>query len=143
MPIKPFFTAAATATGGRDGRSRANDGSVDVALSTPKELGGPGKAGATTPEHLFAVGYAACFGNALDYVAKRHKKSAAGATVVCAVTIGRREVGGLGLAVKLEITDKSLARDELLAFAEEAHQNCPYSHATRGNVDVEIVVHGS
>jgi len=144
MAIKPFFTAVATSTGGRDGHSRANDGSVDVETSTPKELGGAGKPGATTPEHLFAVGYAACFGSAIDSVAKRNKKSASGATVVCAVTIGRREVGGLGLAVKMTVTDPSLPQAELEAFVKEAHEKvCPYSHATRGNVEVELDVHGA
>jgi Ohr subfamily peroxiredoxin len=142
--IKPLFTASASSTGGRNGHTRASDGLVDVDLSVAKEMGGPGKPGATTPEHLFAAGYAACFGGALDFVAKSHKKSASGATTACAVTIGPREGGGFGLAVKLDVTDTSLPQAELQAFAQEAHEKiCPYSHATRGNVDVEIAVHGS
>ena len=83
--IKPLFTAKATATGGRNGRTEASDGIVAVDLSVPKEMGGPGKPGTTTPEHLFAAGYAACFGGALDLVAKQHKKDASKAKVTCAV----------------------------------------------------------
>ncbi len=144
MNINPLFTATATAQGGRNGHSRASDGSVDVNLSVPKEMGGPGKPGTTTPEHLFAAGYAACFGGALDFVAKSHKKDATGASVTCAVTIGPREGGGFGLAVKMSVVDKSLPQSELLALVNEAHEKiCPYSHATRGNVDVAIDVRGA
>lgn len=84
--IKSLFTATATAVGGRNGHSETNDGSVKVDLSVPKEMGGPGKPGTTTPEHLFATGYAACFGGAIDYVAKQNKKNAANAKVTCAVS---------------------------------------------------------
>ena len=84
--IKPLYTAHGTATGGRNGHTRSDDGMVDVNLSVPKEMGGPGKPGTATPEHLFAAGYAACFGGALDFVAKQHKKDASKATVKCAVT---------------------------------------------------------
>ena len=79
--IKPLYTAHATATGGRNGHTRSDDGVVEASLSVPKEMGGPGKPGAATPEHLFAAGYAACFGGALDFVAKQHKKDASKATV--------------------------------------------------------------
>jgi len=144
MEIKPLFTARATATGGRNGHSEADDGSVSVDLSVPKEMGGPGKPGTTTPEHLFACGYAACFGGALDYVASQKKKNAKGAQVTCAVTIGPRTAGGFGLAVKLDVVEKAIPQAELEALAKEAHEKiCPYSHATRGNVDVEITVQGS
>ena len=111
--IKPLYTAHATATGGRNGHTRSDDGIVDVDLSVPKEMGGPGKPNTATPEHLFAAGYAACFGGALDYVAKQHKKDASKATVKCAVTIGPREKGGFGLAVVLDVTDASLPQSEL------------------------------
>ncbi len=142
--IKPLFTAHATATGGRNGTSKADDGSVSVTLSVPKEMGGPGKPDTTTPEHLFAVGYAACFGGALDFVAKQHKKDASGATVHSAVTIGPRDAGGFGIAVKLKVIDKSLPQAELQQLANEAHEKiCPYSHATRNNVDVELTVEGA
>ena len=142
--IKPVFTATATATGGRNGRTEAADGSVAANLSVPKEMGGPGKPSTTTPEHLFAAGYAACFGGALEFVAKQHKKNAAGAKVTCAVSIGPRDGGGFGLAVKLHVEDKSLPQAELESLAKEAHEKiCPYSHATRGNVPVELVVEGA
>ena len=97
--IKPLFTATATAVGGRNGHSESNDGIVAVDLSVPKEMGGPGKPGTATPEHLFAAGYAACFGGAIDFVAKQHKKDASGAIVTCAVSIGPRDAdSGHGLS---------------------------------------------
>ncbi|UDL96506.1 MULTISPECIES: organic hydroperoxide resistance protein [Lichenihabitans] len=142
--IKPLFTAHSTATGGRNGTTSADDGSVSVSLSVPKEMGGPGKPNTSTPEHLFAAGYAACFGGALDFVAKQHKKDATGAIVKCAVSIGPRDAGGFGLAVKLVVTDKSLPQAELQELCNEAHEQvCPYSHATRGNVDVQLTVEGA
>ena len=144
MSIKPLFTATATATGGRNGHTEAQDHSVAADLSVPKAMGGPGKPGTTTPEHLFAAGYAACFGGALDYVAQQKKKNARNAIVTCSVTIGPRDAGGFGLAVKLHVKDSSLAQAELTDLAREAHEQiCPYSHATRGNVQVEIVVEGA
>jgi osmotically inducible protein OsmC len=141
--IKPLFTATATAKGGRNGHTETEDGMVKADLSVPKAMGGPGKPGTATPEHLFAAGYAACFGGALDYVAKQQKKDASQAKVVCAVSIGPREAGGFGLAVKLHVEDKSLPQADLAALAKEAHEKiCPYSHATRGNVAVELEVVG-
>ena len=141
--IRPLFTATATATGGRNGHTEASDGSVQADLSVPKAMGGPGKPHTTTPEHLFAAGYAACFGGALDFVAKQHKKDAAGAKITCAVSIGPRELGGFGLAVNIHVEDKTLPQNELVALAQEAHEKiCPYSHATRGNVPVELEIVG-
>ena len=141
--IKPLFTATATATGGRNGHTESADGLVKADLSVPKEMGGPGRAGAATPEHLFAAGYAACFGGALDFVGKRHRKDATRARITCAVSIGPRAAGGFGLAVKLSVEDRSLPQAELAALAQEAHEQiCPYSHATRGNVPVELSVKG-
>jgi lipoyl-dependent peroxiredoxin len=141
--IKPLFTATATAAGGRNGRTESSDGIVSADLSVPKEMGGPGKPGTATPEHLFAAGYAACFGGALDFVAKRQKKDASKAKVTAAVTIGPRDGGGFGLAVKLQVEDRSLPQAELAALAKEAHEQiCPYSHATRNNVDVQLSVTG-
>ena len=141
--IKPLFTATATATGGRNGHTESSDGIVAVDLSLPKEMGGPGKPGTATPEHLFAAGYAACFGGALDFVAKQHKHDASKAKVTCAVSIGPREGGGFGLAVKLRVDDKSVPQAELEKLVEEAHAKiCPYSHATRGNVEVDFEVIG-
>jgi osmotically inducible protein OsmC len=142
--INPVFTASATAVGGRNGHTEASDGSVKADLSVPKAMGGPGKPHTTTPEHLFAAGYAACFGGALDFVAKQQKKDATKAKVTADVSIGPREGGGFGLAVKLHVEDASLPQAELAALAKEAHEKiCPYSHATRGNVDVQLDVKGA
>lgn len=142
--IKPLYTASATATGGRNGHTESSDGIVKADLSVPKEMGGPGKPGTATPEHLFAAGYAACFGGALDFVAKKQKKDATKAKITCAVSIGPRDGGGFGLAVKLRVEDKSLPAAELRQLAKEAHEQiCPYSHATRGNVPVELEVTGA
>ena len=142
--IKPLFTATASCSGGRNGHTQADDGSVSVDLSVPKAMGGPGKPGTTTPEHLFAAGYAACFGGALDFIGKKHKKNAAGAKISCAVSIGPRDAGGFGISVKLAVEDKSLPQAELQALANEAHEQiCPYSHATRNNVPVELTVTGA
>ena len=141
--IKPLFTATAMATGGRNGHTELSDAVVAADLSLPKEMGGPGKPGTATPEHLFAAGYAACFGGALDFVGKQHKQDASKAEVTCAVSIGPREGGGFGLAVKLRVDDKSLPQAELEKLVEEAHTKiCPYSHATRGNVEVTFEVIG-
>lgn len=142
--IKPLYTATATATGGRNGNTRSSDGIVNVNLSVPKEMGGPGKPETATPEHLFAAGYAACYGGALDFVAKQQKKDATKATIQCSVTIGPRDGGGFGLAVKMRVEDQSLPQSELEALAREAHEKiCPYSHATRNNVDVSFEIVGS
>src|ERR1700741_4598188 len=103
MSIKGLFTATATATGGRNGHTEASDHTVSVDLSVPKEMGGPGKPGTTTPEHLFACGYAACFGGAIDFVAKQQKKDGSQAVVTCAVSVGPRDAGGFGIAVKMNV----------------------------------------
>jgi Ohr subfamily peroxiredoxin len=142
--IKPLFTATATATGGRNGHTESSDGLVSANLSVPKEMGGPGKPGSATPEHLFAAGYAACFGGALDFIGKKHKKDASKARITCAVSIGPRDAGGFGIAVKLSVQDKSLLQAELEVLAHEAHEQiCPYSHATRNNVPVELEIVGA
>src|SRR3984893_6772846 len=142
--INPLFTATATAKGGRNGHTAASDGSVGVDLSVPKAMGGPGKPNTTTPEHLFACGYAACFGGALDYVGKLQKKDATKAKTQCAVSIGPREGRGFGLAVKLCVEDKTVPQADLAALAKEAHETiCAYSHASRGNVEVELEVVGA
>jgi len=142
--IRPLFTATATAIGGRNGRTETSDGIIKADLSVPKEMGGLGKPHAATPEHLFAAGYAACFGGALDFVAKREKRDAAQAKITCAVSIGPREGGGFGLAVKMHVEDTSFAQADLARLTREAHEKiCPYSHATRGNVDVAFEVVGA
>ena len=142
--IKPLYTATATAVGGRNGHTKSSDGIVSFDLSVPKEMGGPGRPGTATPEHLFAAGYAACFGGAIDFVAKQHKQDGANAQVTCAVSIGPRDDGGFALAVKMRVEDKSLKQVELVNLVKEAHEKiCPYSHATRNNVDVKFDVIGA
>ena len=141
--INPLFTATATAVGGRNGHTETSDGVVKADLSVPRELGGQGKPGAATPEHLFAAGYAACFGGSLDFVAKQKKSGASKAKITCAVTIGPREGSGFGITVKVRVEDKNIAQAELAAFVREAHEKiCPYSHVTRGNVEVAFEVIG-
>src|SRR5579862_8648651 len=104
--IRALFTATATATGGRNGHTETDDGMVKADLSVPRAMGGPGKPGTATPEHLFAAGYAACFGGALDYVAKQQRKDASKAKITCAVSIGPRELGGFGLSVMMRVEDR-------------------------------------
>src|SRR5579862_6439398 len=98
--IKALFTATASATGGRNGHTETDDGMVKADLSVPRAMGGPGKPGTATPEHLFAAGYAACFGGALDYVAKQQRQDASKARISCAVSIGPRDLGGFGISVR-------------------------------------------
>ena len=142
--INPLYTATAPVAGGRNGHAESSDGVVKVDLSVPKEMGGPGKPGTATPEHLFAVGYAACFGGALDYVAKLKHTNASKAKVTCAVSIGPREGGGFGLSVKMKVEESTIPQADLTALVNEAHEKiCPYSHATRGNVDVSFEVVGA
>jgi lipoyl-dependent peroxiredoxin len=142
--IKPLVTAIAHSTGGRNGHSETTDKSVSINLSVRKEMGGPGLANTTTPEHLFAAGYAACFGGALEFVASQHKKSVAGAVVTCETAVGPREGGGFGIAVKMHVKVPTLPQAEAAALVQETHDKvCPYSHATRGNIDVHVVVEGA
>jgi osmotically inducible protein OsmC len=139
--MKILYTAEATATGGREGHATSSDGNLDVSLVTPKEMGGSGGAG-TNPEQLFAAGYAACFESALMGVARRQKIAldAAVTTVTARVGIGPRESGAFGLDVELHITLPGLQRPEAEALVEAAHKVCPYSNATRGNIDVRLVI---
>lgn len=142
--IKPLFTATATAAGGRNGHTESSDGVVSVDLSVPKAMGGPGKPNTATPEHLFAAGYAACFGGALEFVAKQHRKSVDGAVVTCDTSVGPREGGGFGVAVKMRVEIPNMPQAEALALARETHEKiCPYSHATRGNIDFHLQVAGA
>jgi lipoyl-dependent peroxiredoxin len=142
--IKPLVTAVATSTGGRNGHSETTDKSVSVNLSVRKEMGGPGLPDTTTPEHLFAAGYAACFGGALEFVASQHKKNVAGAVVTCETAVGPREGGGFGIAVKMKVKVPTLPQAEAQALVDETHAKiCPYSHATRGNIDVDVTVEGA
>ncbi|PJE29701.1 peroxiredoxin, Ohr subfamily [Pseudooceanicola antarcticus] len=138
MSITPLYTTKATAEGGREGRAATADGALEVALVTPKELGGAGGAG-TNPEQLFAAGYAACFLSALKAVARMQKKTVPeDAKANAEVGIGKREDGGFGLTVALSIELPGLPDDEADALIAAAHEVCPYSHATRGNIDVSL-----
>ncbi len=140
MSIKILFTATSTATGGRNGHSEASDGSVSVNLSVPKEMGGEGKPNTTTPEHLFATGYAACFSGAVDLVAKKKKLNLTDATVTCSVSIGSQSEGGYGLAAKLHVKTQGISQAEAEQLIEDAHKICPYSNATRNNIQVDLDV---
>ncbi|MFN7142520.1 MAG: organic hydroperoxide resistance protein [Myxococcota bacterium] len=136
--MTPLYTAAATATGGRDGRIRSEDGTLDLPVAMPKGLGGAGGPG-TNPEQLFAAGYAACFASALGLVARMQKKPIGEARITANVTIGK-DAGGFGLAVELVGHLPGLPREEAQALLEAAHQVCPYSKATRGNISVTLTV---
>ncbi|MGX1777714.1 organic hydroperoxide resistance protein [Nocardia brasiliensis] len=134
-----LYTAEALATGdGRNGHARTTDGKVDVALAAPKEMGGSGEG--TNPEQLFAAGYAACFHGALRLVGKQAKANIDDSAVGAKVGIGPNDAGGFGLTVTLEVSLPHLSRDEAQALADKAHQVCPYSNATRGNIDVDVIV---
>jgi osmotically inducible protein OsmC len=136
---KILYTAQATATGGRDGRAISSDQALDVQLSTPKELGGAGGPG-TNPEQLFAAGYSACFLSALKLVAGKQKIALPAETSITGqVGIGPIEIG-FGLKAELTITVPGVPREQVQALVEQAHTVCPYSNATRGNMEVSLVV---
>jgi Ohr subfamily peroxiredoxin len=136
---KILYTATATATGGREGRAQSSDGALDVQLSTPRELGGGGGPG-TNPEQLFAAGYSACFLGALKFVAGKQKVALpADTTVTGQVGIGPIPTG-FGIQAQLTVTAPGLARDALQALIDQAHIVCPYSNATRGNIDVTLSI---
>jgi osmotically inducible protein OsmC len=134
--VKPLYTAKATATGGRAGHVVSGDALLDLDLRPPAEMGGPG--GASNPEELFAAGYAACFQSALGVVGRRQGVDTASSTVEADVTIGTVGGGGYGLAVTLRISVPGTDPATVQSLAEAAHQVCPYSNATRGNIDVTL-----
>ena len=136
---KVLYRAHATANGGRDGRAASSDGVLDVKLTTPKELGGAG-GGGTNPEQLFAAGYSACFLGALKYVAGQQKVALpADTTIEGNVGIGPIPPG-FGIEVELKIAIPGLPREQAEALVQQAHIVCPYSNATRGNIDVTLTV---
>jgi osmotically inducible protein OsmC len=138
--MQVLYTAQATATGGRDGRATSSDNALDVALSTPKQLGGAGGEG-SNPEQLFAGGYAACFLSAMKLVGGAMKTPLpATASVGAQVGIGPDGAGGFALAVTLTVTTPGMEQAAAEAVVAKAHQVCPYSNATRGNIDVTIAV---
>lgn len=136
---KVLYTAQATATGGRDGRAASSDGVLNVQLSTPRELGGGGGPG-TNPEQLFAAGYSACFLGALKFVAGKEQIALPADTTVT----GRVGIGpiptGFGIEAELRIKVPGLPREQVQVLVEKAHIVCPYSNATRGNIDVKLIV---
>ncbi|MEQ8333289.1 organic hydroperoxide resistance protein [Nisaea sp.] len=142
MSVNVLYTTGATATGGRDGQAKTSDGALEVTLSTPKELGGTGGAG-NNPEQLFAAGYAACFLGAMKFVTSQGDSSVKitpDTTVSSEVGIGPRSEGGFGLEVSLAISIPGADKDDVQDLIEKAHQVCPYSNATRNNIDVKLSV---
>jgi len=137
-----IYTAEASAIGGRAGHARTNDGRLDVDLDVPTELGGTGGAG-TNPEQLFAAGWAACFQSALLRIAFGRKLDLTGSRVRARVGIGTLESGGLGLAAELDLDAPRIGHDQAAELMSRAHEACPYSRATRGNVEVTLTVGGS
>jgi osmotically inducible protein OsmC len=141
MPIeKVIYKTSATSTGGRTGTSKLDDGTMDVTLTTPKEMGGAGGAG-TNPEQLFAMGYSACFLGALKAVGRMQKVAVPeDATVQATIGFGQRTEGGYGITADLKINIPGMDRDTATKLVEAAHQVCPYSNATRNNVNVGLTV---
>ncbi|WP_179805828.1 organic hydroperoxide resistance protein [Micromonospora purpureochromogenes] len=137
--MQVLYTASALASGdGRDGHVRTSDGTVEVDLAVPKEMGGAG--GAANPEQLFAAGYAACFHSALRLVARRAKADVSGSVVEAEVGIGPNGSGGFGLTVALLVDLPAVERTAAEQLVAQAHQVCPYSNATRGNIEVALTV---
>ncbi|MFF3512305.1 organic hydroperoxide resistance protein [Streptomyces sp. NPDC002573] len=133
-----LYTAVATATHGRDGRAVSSDGKLDLDLAIPVEMGGSGKG--TNPEQMFAAGYAACFASALGLVGRAAKVDVSDAAVTGEVSIGKQGEGfGLAVTLRVELPD-SVDQETGRQLVEQAHQVCPYSNATRGNIPVELVV---
>jgi lipoyl-dependent peroxiredoxin len=139
--METLYSAVATATGGRAGRVESSDGALKVDLAQPKELGGSGGQG-TNPEQMFAGGYAACFASAAEYQARLQKLEAGAITVTATVGIGPNGSEGFGLSVALEVAVPGLNQSAAEKLVADAHRVCPYSNATRGNVDVRITTHG-
>jgi len=135
--MSAVYTAVATATGeGRNGHTRTDDGGIDLDLAVPVEMGGPG--GGANPEQLFAAGYAACFHSALKLVARKQKVAFTDSAVTAEVGIGPDEAGGFGLEVTLRVELGGIDQAAAEQLVEAAHQVCPYSNATRGNVPVTL-----
>jgi osmotically inducible protein OsmC len=139
-PMQALYTAEATATGGRQGKVRSSDGVLDLELAIPKQMGGSGAAGHSNPEQLFAAGFAACFQSALFLVARAEKASLGETTVTSRVGIGPDDQGGYGLQAQLSVSIAGLGRDRAEELVARAHQVCPYSKATRGNIEVDLAV---
>lgn len=135
--MKTLYQAKVVSIGGRAGGFvKSSDGILDLAILPPAELGGTGEA--TNPEQLFAAGYAACFEGAIHHVAQNRKDKLAGTSVTCIVTLAERKDGGLQLSVKMEVRLVGIDKEEGNMLMAEAHKVCPYSNATRGNIEVEL-----
>ncbi len=140
MPVNVIYRTSATATGGRDGSARTDDGTVDVKLTVPSEMGGSGASGAN-PEKLFAAGYSACFLGAMKAVSgKEGVKVPADATVTATIGFGPRSEGGYGITADLKVDMPGVDREAGERLIHAAHAVCPYSNATRGNVDVGLTL---
>jgi len=138
--MEKLYTAEATATGGRKGHVKSSDGVIDMDLAVPVGLTS-GSGGKTNPEQLFAAGYAACFQSALQVVsAKHHERLDPESTVTAHVDLNKNDDGGYGLSVKLDVDLKGVDKDKARQIVDEAHQVCPYSVGTRGNINVELEV---
>lgn len=140
MAFKTLYSAKATVTGGRSGHGKTDDGALEVDLSTPEGLGGAGGSG-TNPEQLFAVGYAACFEGAIAGVAKSENADASDVSIHSTVDIGKTS-SGLGLQATLDVTLPNVDDETAAVLVGKAHQVCPYSVATRGNVEVTLIANG-
>ena len=138
--MKVLYTAHATADGGRDGSVKSSDGMIDVKLNKPKALGGSEGPGTTNPEQLFASGYSACFAGAIGFVAAQKKITLQGIFVTAHVDIGMLDAGGLGLGAQLDVRLPGIDRATAEGLVEAAHQVCPYSKATRNNIEVKLSV---
>lgn len=137
--MKALYTAAATATGGRNGHVKTDNGVLDLQVRMPKSLGG-GSDDYTNPEQLFAAGYAACFDSALNLVIKQAKVQTGETAVTAKVSLGQLENGGFGLAVELAVNVPGVSVEEAQQLVEKAHQVCPYSNATRNNIEVNLSI---
>jgi lipoyl-dependent peroxiredoxin len=140
--MKTLYTAEAVVQGGREGHGRTSDGRLEVDLSVPSDMGGKGGAG-TNPEQLFAVGYAACFQSALLNVANGRKLDASDSQITSRVGLGPTGHGGLILTVSLDLHAPQLSPADAAELMARAHQLCPYSNATRGNIEVNLTVDGA
>ncbi len=135
--MKAIYNIGAKASGGRNGRVVSDNGILDIEVRYPKALGGADD-NYPNPEMLFAAGYAACFDSALNLVIKQSKIAAKATTVDADVSIGQIETGGFGLAVQLNVNIPEVSMEEAIVLTEKAHQVCPYSNATRGNIEVKL-----
>ena len=142
-PMKILYTAQATADGGRVGRTRSSDGRLDLELAPPPELGGPAEGNATNPEQIFAAGYASCFHSALKLIAEHRKVEHAESTVTATVHLGPSGSGGFALSAELDVNLPGVDDEAAEKVVRRAYKHCPYSKATRGNIELTLSVNGT